>query len=70
MRIKPATAAVKEQLHQAAVLHTDESGLRVKGQLHGLHVAATEQLTHYTVHAQRGQPRWMTPEFCLILKGG
>lgn len=55
MWIKPATAAVKEQLRQAAVLHTDESGLRVKGQLHWLHVAATEQLTDYTVHAQRGQ---------------
>lgn len=55
MWIKPATAAVKEQLRQAAVIHTDESGLRVKGKLHWLHVAATEQLTDYTVHPQRGQ---------------
>lgn len=54
MWIKPATAAVKEQLHQAAVLHTDESGLRIKGQLHWLHVAATEPLTDYTAPAQRG----------------
>ena len=36
-------------------MHTDESGVRVKGKLHWLHVAATEQLTDYTVHAQRGQ---------------
>ena len=55
MWIKPATAAVKEQLRQAAVVHSDESGLRVKGKLHWLHVAATEQLTDYTVHTQRGQ---------------
>jgi hypothetical protein len=55
MWIKPATAAVKEQLRQAAVIHTDESGLRVKGKSHWLHVAATEQLTDYTVHPQRGQ---------------
>jgi len=45
MWIKPATAAVRVQLHQAVVLqllHTDKLGLRVKGQLHLLHVAATE----------------------------
>ena len=53
--VEPATAAVKEHLRQAAVVHTDESGLRVKGKLHWLHVAATERLTDYTVHAQRGQ---------------
>lgn len=53
--IEPATAAVKEQLRQAVVMHTDESGVRVKGKLHWLHVAATEQLTDCTVHAQRGQ---------------
>ena len=43
--VEPATAAVKEHLRQAAVVHTDESGLRVKGKLHWLHVAATERLT-------------------------
>lgn len=53
--VEPATAAVKEHLRQAAIVHTDESGLRVKGKLHWLHVAATERLTDYTVHAQRGQ---------------
>jgi transposase len=53
--IEPATAAVKEQLRQAAVLHTDESGLRVQGKLHWLQVAATARLTDYTVHAQRGK---------------
>ena len=53
--IEPATGAVKEQLRQAAVLHADESGIRAKGKLHWLHVVATDQLTDYTVHAQRGQ---------------
>ena len=53
--IEPATAAVKEPLRQALVLHTDESGVRVKGKWHGLHVAATERLTEDTVPAQRGQ---------------
>jgi transposase len=52
--IAPATAAVKEQLRAAAVLHVDESGLRVEGKLHWLHVASTDTLTDYEVHAKRG----------------
>ena len=53
--IAPATAAIKAQLRDASVAHFDESGLRVEGQLQWLHVASTERLTDYTVHAQRGQ---------------
>lgn len=53
--VELATEAVKTQLRQAEVLHTDESGLRVKGKLHWLHVAATDRLTDYEVHAHRGQ---------------
>src|SRR5438874_2066563 len=52
--IEPSTAAVKELLRDSEVLHVDESGLRVKGQLHWLHVASTAELTHYEVHAKRG----------------
>jgi transposase len=53
--IAPATAAIKAQLRDAAVVHFDESGLRVEGQLQWLHVASTARLTDYTVHGQRGQ---------------
>jgi transposase len=53
--VKPATEAVQEQLRAAEVVHVDESGLRVTGKLHWLHVAATDKLTHYHVHAKRGQ---------------
>src|SRR5262244_3811642 len=52
--IAPATAAVKEQLREAEVLHVDESGVRVEGKLYWLHVASTDTLTHYEVHAKRG----------------
>ena len=53
--IAPATEAVQEQLRAAEVLHVDESGVRVEGKLHWLHVASTDTLTHYEVHAKRGQ---------------
>ena len=53
--IEPATEAVKEQLRASEVIHADESGLRVEGKLHWLHVASSESLTSYAVHAKRGQ---------------
>jgi transposase len=52
--IAPSTEAVRGLLRDAAVLHVDESGLRVRGTLHWLHVACTERLTSYEVHAKRG----------------
>ncbi|WP_229423732.1 IS66 family transposase [Massilia frigida] len=45
---------IAQQLHHAPVLCADESGLRVAGQLHWMHVAATADLTWYGMHAKRG----------------
>lgn len=52
-------AGVEEQLKQAltqvAVLHQDETGLRVKQLIQWVHVASTEHLTHYAAHPLRGR---------------
>ena len=45
---------IRQQLVAAPVVHFDESGMRVAGQLQWLHVASTAMLTHYHVHEKRG----------------
>lgn len=41
-------------LRQSPVLHVDESGLRVGGRLHWIHVTCTSEITFYGVHPKRG----------------
>lgn len=53
-QVGPAINAVSAQLKQSTVVNFDESGLRVKGKLHWLHVASTDRLTHYDIHPKRG----------------
>jgi transposase len=46
---------IKSALQQARVIHQDETGLSVKGKRYWMHVCSTKTLTHYGVHAKRGQ---------------
>ncbi len=46
---------VKSILKRSGVAHFDESGIRLKKNLNGLHVASTEQLTCYHIDPKRGQ---------------
>ncbi len=47
-------AHIKAQLQDSAVIHFDETGMRLIKLRHWLHVACTEKLTVYTIHRRRG----------------
>ena len=54
-KVSATTAAIITILHQAEVVHFDESGVRVAGRLHWLHSASTDKVSYYIVDPKRGQ---------------
>lgn len=50
-----AEARIKAALRSAEVIGADETGLRVAGRGHWIHVARTDDLTHYGADARRGK---------------
>jgi len=53
--LEPFERALVAQIPQSAVVHADESGMRVGQEGYWLHVASTPKLTFYGVHASRGR---------------
>ena len=54
-QLAPVEQQIKEALIESPVLHQDETGVRVAGKGYWEHVSSTATLTHYQVHASRGQ---------------
>jgi len=54
-RLVEAEELIKQALREAEVQGNDETGIRVQGLLYWLHVARTDQLTHYGAHRKRGK---------------
>jgi len=52
--LAPFTAAVRTGLAEADLVHADETGLRVAGRLHWLHVATSDRFTGLFCHRRRG----------------
>lgn len=53
--VQPAIEAIKQQLIDSKVMHSDETGMRVAADLYWMHVNSTPTLTHYSVHKKRGR---------------
>lgn len=54
-RLAEVETAIKGGIAQADVVHFDETGLKVNGKTHWLHVASTAGLTYYASHTKRGR---------------
>jgi transposase len=46
---------IKRKLRRSPVIHSDETGLRVKGKCHYVHVTSNSRLTHYACDVRRGR---------------
>lgn len=54
-RLDPTVTAIGQALSAAPLVQADETGLRVNGKLHWLHVLATAGLTWIGIHPNRGK---------------
>jgi transposase len=55
LQLEQIEEQIKEHLRKGHVLHHDETSLSVMGKSFWGHVASTDRLTHYAVHAKRGR---------------
>lgn len=70
-RLTSTVEAIAQRVQNCAIVHADETGLRVNKKLHWMHVVATGNLTWMAMHTQRGAPAFqdlgVLPQFKGIL---
>lgn len=54
-RLTPVVNEIKERLIKAKVLHVDETGIRINGELNWLHTCCSKDFVYYEVNAKRGK---------------
>lgn len=54
-RLAPVVAQIADRLSTSPLQHAHETGVRIAGKLHWLHVNSTRFLTHLAWHARRGR---------------
>ncbi len=54
-RLQPSIESIKASIMNSKVGNFDESGMRVNGKLHWLHVSSTDNATYYFIHKKRGK---------------
>ena len=54
-KLQASETIIKSKIGESEVAHADETGLRVEGSLHWLHVTTTTLFTYLFVHKKRGE---------------
>lgn len=60
-KLAPVEAAIKKSLRDSSLGHSDETGLRVAGKLHWVHVFSNALYTFFFVHQKRGKEALDSP---------
>jgi len=69
VRVAEPVALIGQGIVESPVAHADETGWRVNGKSHWLHVLSTQRLTFYTVHAKRGTEAMKAIEPLMAFRG-